>query len=263
MHWYADQSVCLLLWFRKCPSKFMWQFTVAKLWDQPMFNHREMDLKDVVYIHNINVFSHKRYTREWHYIVFRKMDTAGNDHMKWIKPEGQNCFRRTTVTCCLSFVVSRFYAVTQNHVCMHKTEVDVGLSRGTKVRKRKGWGRGRKYVQCTIYSCMKNILMELNEKLKENLHAGHLIPRRTLVVPCDGAQWEGPPSRGLLLLNGWTLVIKPTAAGTCSSCCILLHGASASAGRSVSHMPLIWSFCVGSLKFPGRRAIQDFWEGDF
>lgn len=51
----SDTSVSLrvLLCFEKCPSKFPWQFTVAKLWDQLMFNHREMDLKVVVYIYTI------------------------------------------------------------------------------------------------------------------------------------------------------------------------------------------------------------------
>lgn len=34
-------------------------------------------------------------------------------------------------------MVSRFYAVTSNHVCIHKTEVDKELSGGTKGRKRK------------------------------------------------------------------------------------------------------------------------------
>lgn len=34
-------------------------------------------------------------------------------------------------------MVSRFCAVTSNHVCIHKTEVDKELSGGTKGRKRK------------------------------------------------------------------------------------------------------------------------------
>lgn len=48
-----------LLWIGKCLSKLMCQFTVAKLWGQPMFSHWGMDLEDVVCIYThiyINCF---------------------------------------------------------------------------------------------------------------------------------------------------------------------------------------------------------------
>jgi hypothetical protein len=44
-----------------------------------------MDKENVVYVHNVVLFSHK----EKNYIIYRNMDRAGDHHVKWNKPDSE------------------------------------------------------------------------------------------------------------------------------------------------------------------------------
>lgn len=121
-NWYIKQLYhsCLYTWrtlspHTTCISLFIATlFTVIKKWNYPWYTLMWMDKENVTSIHNEILYNHKE---KWNYDMFRKMDAARKDFIKWNMPLRRNYF--VSPLMCAKHICVYVYVCLRVCTCMY------------------------------------------------------------------------------------------------------------------------------------------------